>query len=572
MEKIKKCIANLKVEGKLKVYQMTVLVMTLFLVLVALISTVVIRSNIEKITKVWSPSLEYLQDLETMTAKYRIKQYQHLVESDAAVMNSCEEEIKKLESQIQDTDAKLEAIMSANSKAQKGQDDYEVANAAWKKYRGASDEILQLSREGKQQEASKLMTGEVYEDYKSFSKKLTILRDKFQVELDQAKTMANVCTVIIFIVIVAAGLAIAVVTTMIGKIITNSITEPVKQIDAAVASLRKGELSNVEMLTYESEDEFGDTIRNLKEAMGILADYVREISVEVKAIAQGDLTRNGDDITDFLGDFSELKTSLLYILKRFNSTLTEISNLAEQVSSNSSEVENASKSLADGATEQAGVIEELNATVDTVVDMAEDTAKETQNASARVKASANKANEEKEKMNELLTEMEHITEISKEIGNIITDIEDIASQTNLLSLNASIEAARAGEAGRGFAVVADQIGKLAADSAKSAVNTRDLIDKTLVEIEKGNTITRTTADAFNQIIADMESFADIAENTMEKANSQAESLEQIGKGIEQLSGVVQGNAASSEENTAISVNLAEGAAKMHDRVNIFKLF
>lgn len=572
MEKIKKRIANLKVAGKLKVYQMTVLVMTLFLVLVALISTLVIRSNIEKITEVWSPSLEYLQDLETMTAKYRIKQYQHLVESDAAVMNSCEEEITKLESQIQDTDAKLEAIMSANSKAQKGQDDYEVANAAWEKYRGASDEILQLSREGKQQEASKLMTGEVYEDYKSFSKKLTILCGKFQVELDQAKTMANVCTVIIFIVIVAAGLAIAVVTTMIGRIITNSITEPVKQIDAAVASLRKGELSNVEMLTYESEDEFGDTIRNLKEAMGILADYVREISVEVKAIAQGDLTRNGDDITDFLGDFSELKTSLLYILKRFNSTLTEISNLAEQVSSNSSEVENASKSLADGATEQAGVIEELNATIDTVVDMAEDTAKETQNASARVKASANKANEEKEKMNELLTEMEHITEISKEIGNIITDIEDIASQTNLLSLNASIEAARAGEAGKGFAVVADQIGKLAADSAKSAVNTRDLIDKTLVEIEKGNTITRTTADAFNQIITDMESFAELAENTMEKANSQAESLEQIGQGIEQLSGVVQGNAASSEENTAISINLAEGAAKMHDRVNIFKLF
>ena len=572
MEKIKKRITNLKVAGKLKVYRMTVLVMTLFLVLVALISTLVIRSNIEKITEVWSPSLEYLQDLETMTAKYRIKQYQHLVESDAAVMNSCEEEIQKLESQIQDTSANLVAIITADSDAQKGQADYEAASTGWEKYRAASDEILQLSREGKQQDAAKLMTGEVYEEYTAFAEKLTILRDEFQAELDRAKTMANVCTVIIFIVIVAAGLAIAVVTTLIGKIITNSITEPVEQIEAAVASLRKGELSNVEMLTYESEDELGDTIRNLKEAMGILADYVSEISVEVKAIAQGDLTRNGDDITDFLGDFSELKTSLLYILKRFNSTLTEISNLAEQVSSNSSEVENASKSLADGATEQAGVIEELNATIDTVVDLAEDTAKETQSASARVKASANKANEEKEKMNELLTEMEHITEISKEIGNIITDIEDIASQTNLLSLNASIEAARAGEAGKGFAVVADQIGKLAADSAKSAVNTRDLIDKTLVEIEKGNTITRTTADAFNQIIADMESFAEIAQNTMEKANSQAESLEQIGQGIEQLSGVVQGNAASSEENTAISINLAEGAAKMHDRVNIFKLF
>ena len=165
MEKIKKRIANLKVAGKLKVYQMTVLVMTLFLVLVALISTVVIRSKIETITKVWSPSLEYLQDLETMTAKYRIKQYQHLVESDDAAMTSCEEEIQKLESQIQETDANLEAIMSADSDAQEGQDDYDVANAAWEEYRAASDEILKLSREGKQQEASKLMTGEVYEAY-----------------------------------------------------------------------------------------------------------------------------------------------------------------------------------------------------------------------------------------------------------------------------------------------------------------------------------------------------------------------------------------------------------------------
>ena len=572
MEKIKKRITNLKVAGKLKVYRMTVLAMTLFLVLVALISTLVIRSNIEKITEVWSPTLEYLQDLETMTAKYRIKQYQHLVESDESVMTACEEEIQKLESQIQDTSANLDAIITADSDAQKGQADYEAASAGWEEYRAASDEILQLSREGKQQEAAKLMIGEVYEEYKVFTEKLTSLRDEFQVELDRAKTMANVCTVIIFIVIVAAGLAIAGVTTLIGKIITNSITEPVEQIEAAVASLRKGELSNVEMLTYESEDELGDTIRNLKEAIGILADYVSEISVEVKAIAQGDLTKNGEDITDFLGDFSELKESLLYILKRFNSTLTEISDLAEQVSSNASEVENASKSLAEGATEQAGVIEELNATIDTVVNLAADTAKETQSASERVKASANKANEEKEKMNDLLMEMEHITDISKEIGNIITDIEDIASQTNLLSLNASIEAARAGEAGKGFAVVADQIGKLAADSAKSAVNTRDLIDKTLVEIEKGNTITRTTADAFNQIIADMESFAELAENTMEKANSQAESLEQIGQGIEQLSSVVQDNAASSEENSAISINLAEGATKMHDRVNIFKLF
>ena len=569
MAKLKKWIGNLKVAEKLKVYRMAVLVMTAFFVLVALVSTLVIRSNIRHITEVWSPSLEYLQELETMTAKYRIKQYQHLVESDAAAMASCEKENDNIESQIKDATAKLGEIINSNKKAQQGKADYEKATSAWEEYLSTSDEVYKLSRDNKQAEAAKIMIGSAYESYMSFVKQLNTLHDDFQVELDNAKTLANICTIIIFIVIIVTGIAIAVVATVIGKIITDSITEPVQQIDAAVASLRKGELSNIEMLTYESDDEFGDTIRMLKEAMNILSDYVREISQEVKLIAQGDLTRNGDDITPFLGDFSELKESLVYILKRFNSTLSEISGIAEQVTHNAKEVESASKSLSDGATEQAGVIQELNATIDTVVDLAVDTAKETKNASERVKASANKANEEKEKMNVLLTEMEHITEISKEIGNIITDIEDIASQTNLLALNASIEAARAGEAGKGFAVVADQIGKLAADSAKSAVNTRDLIDKTLVEIQRGNSVTITTAEAFNQIISDMDSFAEMAENTMEKANAQAESLEQVGQGIEQLSGVVQSTAA---ENTAISINLSEGADKMNERVNRFKLF
>ena len=572
MEKLKKFIVNLKVAGKLKAYRVTVLTMTVFLVAVALISTLVIRSNVKNITAVWSPAIGYIQELETLTTEYRVKQYQHLVESDAAVMATCEKEIESIAGQITENCKALSEIINADADARKGQADYDKAIAAWEDYKSFSEEIIRLSTAGKQAEASDIMTGSAYEKYTSFRNVLSTLRDEFQVELDSSKLAANVCTVIIFIVISAAGIAIAAATTFIGKVITDSIIEPVAQIDTAVASLRKGELSNVDMLTYESEDEFGDTVRNLKEAMNILSDYVREISEEVKYIAQGDLTRNGDDITDFLGDFSELKHSLLFILKRFNSTLSEITNIAEKVSSNAKDVEEASKSLSDGATEQAGVIEELNATIDTVVSLAADTAKETKSASERVKASASKANEEREKMNGLLTEMERITEISKEIGNIITDIEDIASQTNLLSLNASIEAARAGEAGRGFAVVADQIGKLASDSAKSVINTRELIDKTLVEIGKGNAITRTTADAFNQIIADMESFAEMAQNTMEKANSQADSLEQIGQGIEQLSGVVQGTAASSEENTAISVNLADEAAKVQDRVNTFKLF
>ena len=398
MEKLKKFIVNLKVAGKLKAYRLTVLTMTVLLVAVALISTLVIRSNVRSITKVWFPAIGYIQELETLTTEYRVKQYQHLVESDAAVMTACEEELESIATQITENSKALAEIINSHSDARKGQADYDKANTAWDDYKSFTEEIIRLSTAGKQAEASEIMVGGAYEKYTSFRDLFSTLHSEFQVELDSSKQSANVCTVIIFIVIIVAGIAIAVATTFIGKVITDSITEPVAQIEAAVASLRKGELSNVDMLTYESEDEFGDTVRNLKEAMNILSDYVREISEEVKFIAQGDLTRNGNDITDFLGDFSELKHSLLFILKRFNSTLSEITDISKKVSSNAQDVENASKSLADGATEQAGVIEELNATIDTVVNLAADTAKETKSASERVKASANKANEEKENM------------------------------------------------------------------------------------------------------------------------------------------------------------------------------
>ena len=138
MSKLKKWIGNLKVAAKLKVYRTSVLVMTAFFVLVALVSTLVIRSNIRHITEVWSPSLEYLQELETMTAKYRIKQYQHLVESDAAAMATCEKENDNIESQIKDATAKLGEIINSNKKAQQ-------ATSAWEEYLSTSDEVYKLS-------------------------------------------------------------------------------------------------------------------------------------------------------------------------------------------------------------------------------------------------------------------------------------------------------------------------------------------------------------------------------------------------------------------------------------------
>lgn len=353
---------------------------------------------------------------------------------------------------------------------------------------------------------------------------------------------------------------------------TNSIVIPVNEIREASELLFQGDMSAGRLITYDSKDEIGVVAASLKGAMANLDTYIREISNELKEIANGNLTKNSSEITDFLGDFASIKESLVYILKRFNSTLAEIQATSDQVDSSSSEIAGASQSLSEGTTEQASAIQELTTTVETVAALAEESARKTQEAYDNVKKSTDKAELEMKKMDELTEEMHKITEISREIENIITAIEDIASQTNLLSLNASIEAARAGEAGRGFAVVADQIGKLASDSAQSAVNTRELIIKTMEEIDKGNAITASTSMAFEKVINDMKEYAVIAQDTNETAKSQASALEQVSMGIDQISAVVQSTAASSEESATISDLLSQKASQLDMLVKRFKLY
>lgn len=371
------------------------------------------------------------------------------------------------------------------------------------------------------------------------------------------------------IVMLSGGLLIGIKIT--GKV-TAMLSEPVRQITDAAKLMYEGDMSAAKLISYESADELGALAECMRGTMTNLSGYVQEISDTLVRIAKGDLTQHGDTITDFLGDFSSIKESLVYILKRFNAALVHISETANQVNVSSTELEAAAQSLSEGTTDEAGAIEQLTATVDDVAAMAADSAESTKEAYAKVRATAEEAEYSNRQMGELIAEMEQIMQISKEIQNIITSIEDIASQTNLLSLNASIEAARAGEAGKGFAVVADQIGKLASDSAQSAVNTRTLIEKTLEEIGKGNTITERTSQSFTKVITAMHEFAEVADKINETAVAQANALQQVGQGIEQISGVVQNTAGAAEESSAISERLSDKAEELNGLVQKFELF
>lgn len=565
---LKEKMKNYKIDKKLKIYRISMIGLIILMGLVSGILAYIMHARVEEITEVWSPSLSCVQELNTLTSDYRLKQYGHLVATDAASMASYEEELENVDKEISTVSASFDKLISTDYERGLYQDIQEK----WTSYKEQSEEILLLSTQGKTEEAGLLMIGDVYDTFKAFNESFSKLETYENNELTTAKNAVQLVFIIIVIITVIMVVCAALLATYIGNMIGRMISEPAAQIEEAIVHMREGDFSRTDLLVYESEDELGVIEKKLKETLETLTAYVTEISGELRKIAQGDLTRHGEEITDFLGEFSSIKESLLYILKRFNSTLAEIQTTSGHVATASGEIEKASAALSDAATEQAGAVEELTATVNTVSDLAVESAKAAQKAYDEVKVSTEKAEQEKKKMEELKEEMEQITEISKEIEKIIHAIEDIASQTNLLSLNASIEAARAGDAGRGFAVVADQIGKLATDSAQSAVTTRNLINKTMEEIAKGNTITISVSEAFEQIIAEMESFAEITQQTTENATAQAGALKQIEQGIEQISASVQNTAASSEENTAISVNLSEKADKLDELVTKFKLF
>ena len=230
-----------------------------------------------------------------------------------------------------------------------------------------------------------------------------------------------------------------------------------------------------------------------------------------------------------------------------------------------------SQVLAQGAMEQAGAIEQLLATANEVSEQVQKTAHNAENAAIEAKEVENKSISGKTEMNHMVEAMNIINETSKKVVSIIQTIEDIASQTNLLSLNASIEAARAGEAGKGFAVVADQIGKLADESSKAAGNTKNLIELSIGEIEKGSQIVHTTTYALEEIVHGITRVTDSIDDTKNACVQQADSIKQINVGIEQMAEVVDSNSSTAEETSATSEELAAQSQNLNELVNHFKL-
>ena len=429
--------------------------------------------------------------------------------------------------------------------------------------------LIELAQQNKNDEALALFNS----DYNDATEKLQdILVDIGKVASAEAKsqyTSARVTGLVSIILMILIGTGAVAFSNVIRTTITGIMLKPIQELEGAAEKLKAGQL-DVE-INYESPDELGKLAGNFRQACKTLEVIVQDTSYLLGEMAEGNFNVSSNNAQIYIGNFRQQYESISKLKHELSDTLTQINEASEQVAAGSDQLAGGAQALAEGATDQAGAVEELTATVESVSGIAETGAQTAADAYQNVLTAVDNAGKSREDLKALTDAMERISSTSMEIQNIIGSIEDIASQTNLLSLNASIEAARAGEAGKGFAVVADQIGKLAGDSAKAAVNTRDLIEKSLQEIENGNQITEKTVAALNEILEAMNSFADVAKISSTNSSEQADMLKQIEQGIEQISGVIQSNSASAEETSATSQELSAQSEGLKNLVGRFKL-
>ncbi|MBQ8633577.1 MAG: methyl-accepting chemotaxis protein [Lachnospiraceae bacterium] len=355
----------------------------------------------------------------------------------------------------------------------------------------------------------------------------------------------------------------------VAKSLSAALTEPIYELQDAMKKLKNGDF-DIE-LTYEGKDELADLGADILAACDQLHIIVADTGEVLDKMANGNFKVSTGARESYVGDFQHQLNAMRTLKYNLSDTLRQIKSAAAQVMIGSEQLAGSAQDLAEGATNQASAMEELTATVESVTNISEESAKNANLAATSASNAAEDAKKSREEINQLTEAMDRITATSKEIEDIIAAIEDIASQTNLLSLNASIEAARAGEAGRGFAVVADQIGKLAADSAQSAITTRDLISKCLAEVQAGNRIVEHTMESIGTVLANMEAFASMAAGAADASKEQVEMLKQIEAGMDQINLVVQSNSATAQETSAVSEELSAQATGLDEMIEKFEL-
>lgn len=429
------------------------------------------------------------------------------------------------------------------------------------------EEIYSLMLSGQLKEGIALLEEEYTPQFVTAAGLMAEMSEDTNVRVVDFAVKANQTNTAVLILLLSFLTLCILISAFIAYKLTKGITTAIEQIGAASRNMAVGNY-NFE-LTYESDDELGELANNIREMAFKTKDVIMDTTRGLKSIANRDF--NITPKAEFVGVFGDIRDAIASIIVQLSDTMESITGAADQVAEGSGQIARAAQTLSLGASDQASAVEELSATITETREASQQGAEKAKQASIQTTTTGEVVLECNQHMKNMLESMEDIKNASEEIGKIIGNIESIATQTNLLSLNAAIEAARAGDAGKGFAVVAGEVRTLAENSSQAVKDTEALIRKTIEAVAKGTEIADATARTLEDVEVKTNDVSTIINELAINSSTQSQSLEKIMHAVDQINQVVQDNSSASEESAASSQELSAQAQTLKEQAIQFEI-
>jgi methyl-accepting chemotaxis protein len=415
--------------------------------------------------------------------------------------------------------------------------------------------------QGDMEAARDLMFGSDYENGKApiletMQKFQNKMAERTDTAAESAKMQAQVALIIFSVLFAATAVIIIVSLTAIRKKMSL-----ISKLADCATTLASGKLDIA--IDTTSQDEVGVLAQSFKEMVNAIQKQV-DIA---ERLADGDLTvdarpRSNEDA---------MGVALERMVDSLNQMFAQINDSTVQVSTGARQIANSSQSLAQGATEQASVVERLSGAIGEMAEKTKANAVMAEKAATLANTIRQNAEKGSNQMDRMTKAVKEINDASQSINKVIKVIDDIAFQTNILALNAAVEAARAGQHGKGFAVVADEVRNLAAKSAEAAKDTGALISNSMEKAELGARIAEETAASLGEIVSGIDSSSQIVQKIAEASKEQDSAITEVNRGIDQVAQVVQQNSATAEESAAASEEMSGQSDLLQGLVSQFEL-